>query len=506
MPSTWRPAGRAAARSRARDRRRHWRRDAHLAAALPESVAIVATDLNQAMLDQARAARHRAPGRVAPGRCHATALRATRSFDAVVCQFGAMFFPDKAEGVCRGAPRARAGRRVPVQCLGPDRGKRVRRHRDDALAIVFPDDPPRFMARTPHGYHDRATIARRSEQGGLRVAPRIETVAARSRAASARIVADRLLPGHAAAQRNRGPRRRAARRGRPTRAAQAIARRFGRAPSTARSRRTWSASRPRADGFEMSRIAGIDVGGTFTDLILVDDDSGEVRIAKVPTTVANQADGVLAALDAARRRSARARSHRSWHHDHHQCDARAQDRHGRPDHDARLSRRARARPPDPADAVRPEGPLRAADRARFAPRGRRAHRRRRRGPRAARRGAGRGSGQAACSRSAPRASSSTSCTATSIRCTRRAPPRSPARSGRTATSRPGTTSSPNFASTSAARPPPSTPRCSPCCIATSSGCRPSCAARGFARELLVMQGNGGTVSSRIVAEHAGRTP
>ena len=49
----------------------------------------------------------------------------------------------------------------------------------------------------------------------------------------------------------------------------------------------------------MSRIAGIDVGGTFTDLIVVDDDSSEVRIAKVPTTAHNQAFGVLAALDAA---------------------------------------------------------------------------------------------------------------------------------------------------------------------------------------------------------------
>ena len=49
----------------------------------------------------------------------------------------------------------------------------------------------------------------------------------------------------------------------------------------------------------MSRIAGIDVGGTFTDLILVDDASGEVRLAKVPTTMDNQAHGVIAALDAA---------------------------------------------------------------------------------------------------------------------------------------------------------------------------------------------------------------
>jgi N-methylhydantoinase A len=47
----------------------------------------------------------------------------------------------------------------------------------------------------------------------------------------------------------------------------------------------------------MTRIAGIDVGGTFTDLVLVDEATGEVRLAKVPTTVDNQAFGVLAALE-----------------------------------------------------------------------------------------------------------------------------------------------------------------------------------------------------------------
>jgi N-methylhydantoinase A len=47
------------------------------------------------------------------------------------------------------------------------------------------------------------------------------------------------------------------------------------------------------------RIAGIDVGGTFTDLIVVDAASGDVRIAKVPTTTDNQAFGVLAAIAAA---------------------------------------------------------------------------------------------------------------------------------------------------------------------------------------------------------------
>jgi N-methylhydantoinase A len=49
----------------------------------------------------------------------------------------------------------------------------------------------------------------------------------------------------------------------------------------------------------MAWIAGIDVGGTFTDLIALDSVTGEVRLAKVPTTAENQAFGVLAALDEA---------------------------------------------------------------------------------------------------------------------------------------------------------------------------------------------------------------
>jgi N-methylhydantoinase A len=48
-----------------------------------------------------------------------------------------------------------------------------------------------------------------------------------------------------------------------------------------------------------SQVAGIDVGGTFTDLVLFDAAHGTVRLAKTPTTHENQAFGVLNALDAA---------------------------------------------------------------------------------------------------------------------------------------------------------------------------------------------------------------
>jgi len=45
-------------------------------------------------------------------------------------------------------------------------------------------------------------------------------------------------------------------------------------------------------------IVGVDVGGTFTDLVLLSPD-GRVQLAKVPSTMDNQAFGVLDALDAA---------------------------------------------------------------------------------------------------------------------------------------------------------------------------------------------------------------
>ncbi|WP_435228785.1 hydantoinase/oxoprolinase family protein [Pseudopelagicola sp. nBUS_20] len=52
---------------------------------------------------------------------------------------------------------------------------------------------------------------------------------------------------------------------------------------------------------EYSRaVVGVDVGGTFTDLVELNQTSGKVRLAKVPSTLENQAFGVLNALEAAK--------------------------------------------------------------------------------------------------------------------------------------------------------------------------------------------------------------
>jgi hypothetical protein len=60
---------------------------------------------------------------------------------------------------------------------------------------MFPADPPLFMIRTPHGYHDSAIIARDLAAGGFGNAPQFEKIAARSRAESARTAALALCEG-----------------------------------------------------------------------------------------------------------------------------------------------------------------------------------------------------------------------------------------------------------------------------------------------------------------------
>jgi SAM-dependent methyltransferase len=96
-----------------------------------------------------------------------------------------------------------------------------------ALASFFPDDPPRFLARTPHGYHDPRAIERDLANGGFRTSPRIDTVAARSRAASPKIPAVAYCQG--TPLRNELEARVAARLGEATDvAAEAIAQRYGR--------------------------------------------------------------------------------------------------------------------------------------------------------------------------------------------------------------------------------------------------------------------------------------
>lgn len=156
-----------------------------LAAALPAEARIVATDLNQPMLDHA-AARSPGEGRIRWQQADALALPfADREFEAVACQFGAMFFPDKVQGYREARRVLQPGGRFVFNVWDKIGENQFADVVTQALATVFPRDPPRFMARTPHGHHDPDTLrAELAAAGFARVA--VEVVSDISRAPSAR--------------------------------------------------------------------------------------------------------------------------------------------------------------------------------------------------------------------------------------------------------------------------------------------------------------------------------
>ena len=95
-----------------------------------------------------------------------------------------------------------------------------------ALESVFPEDPPRFMERTPHGYHDPRIIERDVAGGGFESRARDSSRSTVSRARSARIAAIAFCQG--TPLRNEIEARDASRLGEATEAAEgALARRFG---------------------------------------------------------------------------------------------------------------------------------------------------------------------------------------------------------------------------------------------------------------------------------------
>ena len=198
----------------------------NLASVLPESVSIVATDLNQPMLDLASAIGTKRP--VEWRQADAMQLPfPDEMFDAVVCQFGVMFFPEKSKAFSEARRVLRPGGVLIFNVWDRIEENEFADTVTTALESLFPNDPPRFLARTPHGYCDRPTIERDLANGGFTAPTQITMVAARSWAESSRIPAVAYCQG--TPLRNEIEARDAAQLGEATDlAAEAIGQRFGR--------------------------------------------------------------------------------------------------------------------------------------------------------------------------------------------------------------------------------------------------------------------------------------
>lgn len=160
---------------------------------MPPKVSLTATDLNAPML--AVAERRLGGRRVTWQAVDATTLPfADASFDAIVCQFGVMFFPDKPQALREARRVLRSGGQLLFSVWGSWEENTFARIVNDTIAGFFPADPPGFY-RVPFSLHDPETLRALVLEAGF-PAPVITEVARISAAPSASHAAEGLVRGN----------------------------------------------------------------------------------------------------------------------------------------------------------------------------------------------------------------------------------------------------------------------------------------------------------------------
>jgi ubiquinone/menaquinone biosynthesis C-methylase UbiE len=115
------------------------------------NTSIVATDLNATMLEVGQKLAPKAQWQQADA--SELSFEDDR-FDAVVCQFGAMFFPDKPRAFFHARRVLKPGGRMLLNVWTSLEENDFARALDDSIRNIFPENPPTFVRSMPHGYAD----------------------------------------------------------------------------------------------------------------------------------------------------------------------------------------------------------------------------------------------------------------------------------------------------------------------------------------------------------------
>lgn len=138
-----------------------------MASRLPATARITATDLNPPMLDVAAGLSPNDP-RITWAACDATDLPYPHAaFDAVICQFGVMFFPDKPTAFAETARVLRKSGTFLFNVWDRIAANDFVATATEVLADRFPENPPVFMARVPHGVFDTALLSAQLQTAGF---------------------------------------------------------------------------------------------------------------------------------------------------------------------------------------------------------------------------------------------------------------------------------------------------------------------------------------------------
>jgi SAM-dependent methyltransferase len=165
-----------------------------MASGLPASVSITATDLSQPMIDYGQSVGTSRPVVWQSGDVMDLPF-GDASFGAVVCQFGVMFFPDRPAAFAEVARVLRPGGVFLFNVWDAIEQNEFAAVVTAAVGGLFADDPPLFLARTPYGYFDEATIQADVAAGGFVSPARVAVLDARSRARSAEVPAIAFCQG-----------------------------------------------------------------------------------------------------------------------------------------------------------------------------------------------------------------------------------------------------------------------------------------------------------------------